>query len=293
MDDDEENFNLMLEQNKRDMIDYISNNNFDIIQLKNNILYKSNIDTDKEFKFNLENNTNIQKENKQIFQQLTTPILSKSNSQKSLKYYTISHKNNINNNYNIYNNKSNNEKNYTNDSFSQIYQIEKKKKYLKLFYGENENNLDIEEKKKYNIMMKKLDKEEEKEKKFDNYLKDDSFDSKIKNIVTRYLGESNNNTVNLNESKNENMIKTKKRNVYSSNKNKNNKMKSKIINKEDKNKIESYKRELMYLKSEYEKLLKENKNLKQELKNEQIKKLNYKEIAESIISIYEKSIKNK
>ena len=291
MDDDEENFNLMLEQNKRDMIDYISNNNFDIIQLKNNILYKSNIDTDKEFKFNLENNTNIQKENKQIFQQLTTPILSKSNSQKSLKYYTISHKNNINNNYNIYNNKSNNEKNYTNDSFSQIYQIEKKKKYLKLFYGENENNLDIEEKKKYNIMMKKLDKEEEKEKKFDNYLKDDSFDSKIKNIVTRYLGESNNNTVNLNESKNENMIKTKKRNVYSSNKN--NKMKSKIINKEDKNKIESYKRELMYLKSEYEKLLKENKNLKQELKNEQIKKLNYKEIAESIISIYEKSIKNK
>lgn len=293
MDDDEENFNLMLEQNKRDMIDYISNNNFDIIQLKNNVLYKSNINTDKEFKFNLENNTNIQKENKQIFQQLTTPILSKSNSQKSLKYYTISHKNNINNNYNIYNNKSNNEKNYTNDSFSQIYQIEKKKKYLKLFYGENENNLDIEEKKKYNIMMKKLDKEEEKEKKFDNYLKDDSFDGKIKNIVTRYLGESNNNTVNLNESKNENMIKTKKRNVYSSNKNKNNKMKSKIINKEDKNKIESYKRELMYLKSEYEKLLKENKNLKQELKNEQIKKLNYKEIAESIISIYEKSIKNK
>ena len=293
MDDDEENFNLMLEQNKRDMIDYISNNNFDIIQLKNNVLYKSNTNTDKEFKFNLENNTNIQKENKQIFQQLTTPILSKSNSQKSLKYYTISHKNNINNNYNIYNNKSNNEKNYTNDSFSQIYQIEKKKKYLKLFYGENENNLDIEEKKKYNIMMKKLDKEEEKEKKFDNYLKDDSFDSKIKNIVTRYLGESNNNTVNLNESKNENMIKTKKRNVYSSNKNKNNKMKSKIINKEDKNKIESYKRELMYLKSEYEKLLKENKNLKQELKNEQIKKLNYKEIAESIISIYEKSIKNK
>ena len=293
MDDDEENFNLMLEQNKRDMIDYISNNNFDIIQLKNNILYKSNIDTDKEFKFNLENNTNIQKENKQIFQQLTTPILSKSNSQKFLKYYTISHKNNINNNYNIYNNKSNNEKNYTNDSFSQIYQIEKKKKYLKLFYGENENNLDIEEKKKYNIMMKKLDKEEEKEKKFDNYLKDDSFDGKIKNIVTRYLGESNNNTVNLNESKNENMIKSKKRNVYSSNKNKNNKMKSKIINKEDKNKIESYKRELMYLKSEYEKLLKENKNLKQELKNEQIKKLNYKEIAESIISIYEKSIKNK
>ena len=293
MDDDEENFNLMLEQNKRDMIDYISNNNFDIIQLKNNVLYKSSIDTDKEFKFNLENNTNIQKENKQIFQQLTTPILSKSNSQKSLKYYTISHKNNINNNYNIYNNKSNNEKNYTNDSFSQIYQIEKKKKYLKLFYGENENNLDIEEKKKYNIMMKKLDKEEEKEKKFDNYLKDDSFDGKIKNIVTRYLGESNNNTVNLNESKNENMIKTKKRNVYSSNKNKNNKMKSKIINKEDKNKIESYKRELMYLKSEYEKLLKENKNLKQELKNEQIKKLNYKEIAESIISIYEKSIKNK
>jgi protein phosphatase len=291
MDDDEENFNLMLEQNKRDMIDYISNNNFDIIQLKNNVLYKSNINTDKEFKFNLENNTNIQKENKQIFQQLTTPILSKSNSQKSLKYYTISHKNNINNNYN--NNKSNNEKNYTNDSFSQIYQIEKKKKYLKLFYGENENNLDIEEKKKYNIMMKKLDKEEEKEKKFDNYLKDDSFDGKIKNIVTRYLGESNNNTVNLNESKNENMIKTKKRNVYSSNKNKNNKMKSKIINKEDKNKIESYKRELMYLKSEYEKLLKENKNLKQELKNEQIKKLNYKEIAESIISIYEKSIKNK
>ena len=291
MDDDEENFNLMLEQNKRDMIDYISNNNFDIIQLKNNVLYKSNIDTDKEFKFNLENNKNIQKENKQIFQQLTTPILSKSNSQKSLKYYTISHKNNINNNYN--NNKSNNEKNYTNDSFSQIYQIEKKKKYLKLFYGENENNLDIEEKKKYNIMMKKLDKEEEKEKKFDNYLKDDSFDGKIKNIVTRYLGESNNNTVNLNESKNENMIKTKKRNVYSSNKNKNNKMKSKIINKEDKNKIESYKRELMYLKSEYEKLLKENKNLKQELKNEQIKKLNYKEIAESIISIYEKSIKNK
>ena len=291
MDDDEENFNLMLEQNKRDMIDYISNNNFDIIQLKNNVLYKSNINTDKEFKFNLENNKNIQKENKQIFQQLTTPILSKSNSQKSLKYYTISHKNNINNNYNIYNNKSNNEKNYTNDSFSQIYQIEKKKKYLKLFYGENENNLDIEEKKKYNIMMKKLDKEEEKEKKFDNYLKDDSFDSKIKNIVTRYLGESNNNTVNLNESKNENMIKTKKRNVYSSNKN--NKMKSKIINKEDKNKIESYKRELMYLKSEYEKLLKENKNLKQELKNEQIKKLNYKEIAESIISIYEKSIKNK
>ena len=289
MDDDEENFNLMLEQNKRDMIDYISNNNFDIIQLKNNVLYKSNINTDKEFKFNLENNTNIQKENKQIFQQLTTPILSKSNSQKFLKYYTISHKNNINNNYN--NNKSNNEKNYTNDSFSQIYQIEKKKKYLKLFYGENENNLDIEEKKKYNIMMKKLDKEEEKEKKFDNYLKDDSFDSKIKNIVTRYLGESNNNTVNLNESKNENMIKTKKRNVYSSNKN--NKMKSKIINKEDKNKIESYKRELMYLKSEYEKLLKENKNLKQELKNEQIKKLNYKEIAESIISIYEKSIKNK
>ena len=293
MDDDEENFNLMLEQNKRDMIDYISNNNFDIIQLKNNVLYKSNINTDKEFKFNLENNKNIQKENKQIFQQLTTPILSKSNSQKSLKYYTISHKNNINNNYNIYNNKSNNEKNYTNDSFSQIYQIEKKKKYLKLFYGENENNLDIEEKKKYNIMMKKLDKEEEKEKKFDNYLKDDSFDGKIKNIVTRYLGESNNNTVNLNESKNENMIKTKKRNVYSSNKNKNNKMKSKIINKEDKNKIESYKRELMYLKSEYEKLLKENKNLKQELKNEQIKKLNYKEIAESIISIYEKSIKNK
>ena len=293
MDDDEENFNLMLEQNKRDMIDYISNNNFDIIQLKNNVLYKSNINTDKEFKFNLENNTNIQKENKQIFQQLTTPILSKSNSQKSLKYYTISHKNNINNNYNIYNNKSNNEKNYTNDSFSQIYQIEKKKKYLKLFYGENENNLDIEEKKKYNIMMKKLDKEEEKEKKFDNYLKDDSFDGKIKNIVTRYLGESNNNTVNLNESKNENMIKSKKRNVYSSNKNKNNKMKSKIINKEDKNKIESYKRELMYLKSEYEKLLKENKNLKQELKNEQIKKLNYKEIAESIISIYEKSIKNK
>ena len=291
MDDDEENFNLMLEQNKRDMIDYISNNNFDIIQLKNNVLYKSNINTDKEFKFNLENNKNIQKENKQIFQQLTTPILSKSNSQKSLKYYTISHKNNINNNYN--NNKSNNEKNYTNDSFSQIYQIEKKKKYLKLFYGENENNLDIEEKKKYNIMMKKLDKEEEKEKKFDNYLKDDSFDGKIKNIVTRYLGESNNNTVNLNESKNENMIKTKKRNVYSSNKNKNNKMKSKIINKEDKNKIESYKRELMYLKSEYEKLLKENKNLKQELKNEQIKKLNYKEIAESIISIYEKSIKNK
>ena len=291
MDDDEENFNLMLEQNKRDMIDYISNNNFDIIQLKNNVLYKSNINTDKEFKFNLENNTNIQKENKQIFQQLTTPILSKSNSQKFLKYYTISHKNNINNNYNIYNNKSNNEKNYTNDSFSQIYQIEKKKKYLKLFYGENENNLDIEEKKKYNIMMKKLDKEEEKEKKFDNYLKDDSFDSKIKNIVTRYLGESNNNTVNLNESKNENMIKSKKRNVYSSNKN--NKMKSKIINKEDKNKIESYKRELMYLKSEYEKLLKENKNLKQELKNEQIKKLNYKEIAESIISIYEKSIKNK
>ena len=289
MDDDEENFNLMLEQNKRDMIDYISNNNFDIIQLKNNVLYKSNINTDKEFKFNLENNKNIQKENKQIFQQLTTPILSKSNSQKFLKYYTISHKNNINNNYN--NNKSNNEKNYTNDSFSQIYQIEKKKKYLKLFYGENENNLDIEEKKKYNIMMKKLDKEEEKEKKFDNYLKDDSFDSKIKNIVTRYLGESNNNTVNLNESKNENMIKTKKRNVYSSNKN--NKMKSKIINKEDKNKIESYKRELMYLKSEYEKLLKENKNLKQELKNEQIKKLNYKEIAESIISIYEKSIKNK
>ena len=272
MDDDEENFNLMLEQNKRDMIDYISNNNFDIIQLKNNVLYKSNINTDKEFKFNLENNTNIQKENKQIFQQLTTPILSKSNSQKSLKYYTISHKNNINNNYNIYNNKSNNEKNYTNDSFSQIYQIEKKKKYLKLFYGENENNLDIEEKKKYNIMMKKLDKEEEKEKKFDNYLKDDSFDGKIKNIVTRYLGESNNNTVNLNESKNENMIKTKKRNVYSSNKN--NKMKSKIINKEDKNKIESYKRELMYLKSEYEKLLKENKT-------------------ESIISIYEKSIKNK
>ena len=291
MDDDEENFNLMLEQNKRDMIDYISNNNFDIIQLKNNVLYKSNINTDKEFKFNLENNKNIQKENKQIFQQLITPILSKSNSQKSLKYYTISHKNNINNNYNIYNNKSNNEKNYTNDSFSQIYQIEKKKKYLKLFYGENENNLDIEEKKKYNIMMKKLDKEEEKEKKFDNYLKDDSFDGKIKNIVTRYLGESNNNTVNLNESKNENMIKTKKRNVYSSNKN--NKMKSKIINKEDKNKIESYKRELMYLKSEYEKLLKENKNLKQELKNEQIKKLNYKEIAESIISIYEKSIKNK
>ena len=291
MDDDEENFNLMLEQNKRDMIDYISNNNFDIIQLKNNVLYKSNINTDKEFKFNLENNKNIQKENKQIFQQLTTPILSKSNSQKFLKYYTISHKNNINNNYNIYNNKSNNEKNYTNDSFSQIYQIEKKKKYLKLFYGENENNLDIEEKKKYNIMMKKLDKEEEKEKKFDNYLKDDSFDGKIKNIVTRYLGESNNNTVNLNESKNENMIKTKKRNVYSSNKN--NKMKSKIINKEDKNKIESYKRELMYLKSEYEKLLKENKNLKQELKNEQIKKLNYKEIAESIISIYEKSIKNK
>ena len=289
MDDDEENFNLMLEQNKRDMIDYISNNNFDIIQLKNNVLYKSNINTDKEFKFNLENNKNIQKENKQIFQQLTTPILSKSNSQKFLKYYTISHKNNINNNYN--NNKSNNEKNYTNDSFSQIYQIEKKKKYLKLFYGENENNLDIEEKKKYNIMMKKLDKEEEKEKKFDNYLKDDSFDGKIKNIVTRYLGESNNNTVNLNESKNENMIKTKKRNVYSSNKN--NKMKSKIINKEDKNKIESYKRELMYLKSEYEKLLKENKNLKQELKNEQIKKLNYKEIAESIISIYEKSIKNK
>ena len=291
MDDDEENFNLMLEQNKRDMIDYISNNNFDIIQLKNNVLYKSNINTDKEFKFNLENNTNIQKENKQIFQQLTTPILSKSNSQKSLKYYTISHKNNINNNYN--NNKSNNEKNYTNDSFSQIYQIEKKKKYLKLFYGENENNLDIEEKKKYNIMMEKLDKEEEKDKKFDNYFKDDSFDGKIKNIVTRYLGESNNNTVNLNESKNENMIKTKKRNVYSSNKNKNNKMKSKIINKEDKNKIESYKRELMYLKSEYEKLLKENKNLKQELKNEQIKKLNYKEIAESIISIYEKSIKNK
>ena len=289
MDDDEENFNLMLEQNKRDMIDYISNNNFDTIQLKNNVLYKSNINTDKEFKFNLENNKNIQKENKQIFQQLTTPILSKSNSQKFLKYYTISHKNNINNNYN--NNKSNNEKNYTNDSFSQIYQIEKKKKYLKLFYGENENNLDIEEKKKYNIMMKKLDKEEEKEKKFDNYLKDDSFDGKIKNIVTRYLGESNNNTVNLNESKNENMIKTKKRNVYSSNKN--NKMKSKIINKEDKNKIESYKRELMYLKSEYEKLLKENKNLKQELKNEQIKKLNYKEIAESIISIYEKSIKNK
>ena len=289
MDDDEENFNLMLEQNKRDMIDYISNNNFDIIQLKNNVLYKSNINTDKEFKFNLENNTNIQKENKQIFQQLTTPILSKSNSQKSLKYCTISHKNNINGNYN--DDKSNNEKNYTNDSFSQIYQIEKKKKYLKLFYGENENNLDIEEKKKYNIMMKKLDKEEEKEKKFDNYLKDDSFDGKIKNIVTRYLGESNNNTVNLNESKNENMIKTKKRNVYSSNKN--NKMKSKIINKEDKNKIESYKRELMYLKSEYEKLLKENKNLKQELKNEQIKKLNYKEIAESIISIYEKSIKNK
>ena len=40
MDDDEENFNLMLEQNKRDMIDYISNNNFDIIQLKNNISYK-------------------------------------------------------------------------------------------------------------------------------------------------------------------------------------------------------------------------------------------------------------
>ena len=273
MDDDEENFNLMLEQNKRDMIDYISNNNFDIIQLKNNVLYKSNINTDKEFKFNLENNTNIQKENKQIFQQLTTPILSKSNSQKSLKYYTISHKN------------------YTNDSFSQIYQIEKKKKYLKLFYGENENNLDKEEKKKYNIIIKKLDKEEEKEKKFDNYLKDDSFDGKIKNIVTRYLGESNNNTVNLNESKNENMIKTKKRKVYSSNKN--NKMKSKIINKEDKNKIESYKRELMYLKSEYEKLLKENKNLKQELKNEQIKKLNYKEIAESIISIYEKSIKNK
>ena len=132
MDDDEENFNLMLEQNKRDMIDYISNNNFDIIQLKNNVLYKSNINTDKEFKFNLENNKNIQKENKQIFQQLTTPILSKSNSQKSLKYYTISHKNNINNNYNIYNNKSNNEKNYTNDSFSQIYQIEKKKKIFKI-----------------------------------------------------------------------------------------------------------------------------------------------------------------
>ena len=55
--------------------------------------------------------------------------------------------------------------------------------------------------------------------------------------------------------------------------------------------INAYKRELIYLKGEYEKLLKENKSLKNEIKKEQLKKTNYKEIVENIITIYEKSIK--
>ena len=55
--------------------------------------------------------------------------------------------------------------------------------------------------------------------------------------------------------------------------------------------INAYKRELIYLKGEYKTLLKENKSLKNEIKKEQLKKTNYKEIVENIITIYEKSIK--
>ena len=185
MDDDEENLNEFLEQNKKDMIAYISNNNFDIKQMKNNVLNKSNISSDKEVNINLKKNNYEEYENKQIFQQLKTPILSKCSSQSSINYNTIP-SNNIKNNYNNLNNN-----NTSNDSFSHINEIEKKKKYLKLFYGDNKNNLNNEEKKKYRLMMKKLDKEEEneikKEKQFDEFFSNDSFDGKIQNIVTRYL----------------------------------------------------------------------------------------------------------
>ena len=273
MDDDEENFNEFLEQNKKDMMAYISNNNFDIMQMKNNVLNKSNISSDKEVNINLKKNNYEEYENKQIFQQLKTPILSKCSSQSSINYNTIP-SNNIKNNYNNLNNN-----NTSNDSFSHINEIEKKKKYLKLFYGDNENNLNNEEKKKYSLMMKKLDKEEEneikKEKQFDEFFSNDSFDGKIQNIVTRYLGQSNNNNNNntiinnnincntenkLNSSKN----KTLKKSIQKKSVNKNKKIKNDLNNKNiiinnDKKIINSYKRELIYLKGEYEKLLKENK----------------------------------
>ena len=100
MDDDEENFNEFLEQNKKDMMAYISNNNFDIMQLKNNVLYKSNISSDKEININLKNNDYDEYDNKQIFQQLKTPILSKCSSQNSINFSTIP-SNNIKNNFNI------------------------------------------------------------------------------------------------------------------------------------------------------------------------------------------------
>jgi hypothetical protein len=300
MDDDEENFNEFLEQNKKDMMAYISNNNFDIMQLKNNVLYKSNISSDKEININLKNNDYDEYDNKQIFQQLKTPILSKCSSQNSINFNTIP-SNNIKNNFNILN-----KKNTSNDSFSSINDIEKKRKYLKLFYGDNENNLNNDEKKKYNFIMKKLDKEEEyeieKEKQFDKFYCNDSFDGKIQNIVTRYLGQSNNNKRindnintenNLNNSKNETLKKSIKKKSINKNKKVKNKLNNKnvIINNDDKKIINSYKRELIYLKGEYEKLLKENKNLKEEIKKERFKNTNYKEIAENIISIYEKSIK--
>ena len=300
MDDDEENFNEFLEQNKKDMMAYISNNNFDIMQLKNNVLYKSNISSDKEININLKNNDYDEYDNKQIFQQLKTPILSKCSSQNSINFSTIPSKN-IKNNFNILN-----KKNTSNDSFSSINDIEKKRKYLKLFYGDNENNLNNDEKKKYNFIMKKLDKEEEyeieKEKQFDKFYCNDSFDGKIQNIVTRYLGQSNNNKRindnintenNLNNSKNETLKKSIKKKSINKNKKVKNKLNNnKIIsNIDEKKMINAYKRELIYLKGEYEKLLKENKSLKNEIKKEQLKKTNYKEIVENIITIYEKSIK--
>ena len=156
--------------------------------------------------------------------------------------------------------------------------------------------------------MKKLDKEEEyeikKEKQFDEFFCDDSFDGKIQNIVTRYLGQSNNNNIinnnincntenKLNNSKNENLKQSIQKKSVNKNKKVKNKLNNKnvIINNDDKKIINSYKRELIYLKGEYEKLLKENKNLKEEIKKERFKNTNYKEIAENIISIYEKSIK--
>ena len=305
MDDDEENFNEFLEQNKKDMMAYISNNNFDIMKMKNNVLNKSNISSEKEVNINLKKNNYEEYENKQIFQQLKTPILSKCSSQNSINFNTIPSYN-IKNNINLLNNK-----NSSNDSFSHVNEIEKKKKYLKLFYGDNENNLNNEEKKKYSLMMKKLDKEEEyeikKEKQFDEFFCDDSFDGKIQNIVTRYLGQSNNNNNNtiinnnincnttnkLNNSKNENLKQSIQKKSVNKNKKVKNKLNNKnvIINNDDKKIINSYKRELIYLKGEYEKLLKENKNLKEEIKKERFKNTNYKEIAENIISIYEKSIK--
>ena len=280
MDDDEENFNEFLEQNKKDMMAYISNNNFDIMQLKNNVLYKSNISSDKEININLKNNDYDEYDNKQIFQQLKTPILSKCSSQNSINFSTIP-SNNIKNNFNILN-----KKNTSNDSFSSINDIEKKRKYLKLFYGDNENNLNNKKKKKYNFIMKKLDKEEEyeieKEKQFDKFYCNDSFDGKIQNIVTRYLGQSNNNNNNntiinnnincntenkLNSSKN----KTLKKSIQKKSVNKNKKIKNDLNNKN------------IIINNDDKKII--------NIKKERFKKTNYKEIAENIITIYEKSIK--